>query len=60
MYSSDNNREICGLFDELENMLWLLEILRAYPQINKSDIIVPKAGDNNDREEKLSIMDHIR
>ena len=34
--------------------------LRAYPQINKSDIIVPKAGDNNDREEKLSIMDHIR
>ena len=35
-------------------------ILRAYPQINKSDIIVPKAGDNNDREEKLSIMDHIR
>lgn len=34
--------------------------LRAYPQINKRDIIVPKAGDNNDREEKLSIMDHIR
>ena len=36
------------------------EELRAYPQINKSDIIVPKAGDNNDREEKLSIVDHIR